>query len=86
MIDGVDASVVTSVVVLSTWVVVGSAVVESTVVVIGSVVVFVAPGDGSAVAVDDPLAVVIAVESTATYSFLLTTILGPVNVPLTAFY
>ena len=38
MIDGVDASVVTSVVVLSTLVVVSSAVVESTVVVIGSVV------------------------------------------------
>ena len=38
LIDGVDDSVVTSVVVLSTWVVVGSAVVKSTVVVIGSVV------------------------------------------------
>ena len=53
---------------------------------VGSVVVFVAPVDGSAVAVDDPLAVVIAVESTATYSFLPTTILGPVNVHLTAFH
>ena len=48
--------------------------------------VAVAAGVGSAVAVDDPPAVVIAVESTATCSFLVTTILGPVNVRPTAFY
>ena len=51
---------------------------------VGSVAV--AAGVGSAVAVDDPPAVVIAVESTATRSFLATTILGPVNVRPTAFY
>ena len=41
---------------------------------------------GSVVAVDDLLAVEVAVESTATHSFLVTTTLGPANVRPKAFY
>ena len=40
---------------------------------------------GSIAAVDDPLAVVIAVGSTATHSFLVTITPGPVNVHSKAF-